>query len=266
MMNIIRADIYRLLRGKAIYITFTVLLLMNILAVATSAQGGLIVDISEQEEIANFEKVDVIYNGMNIAEVLYNSTPNLIYLLLPLLIAVASPMFSHGAVKNSLSYGMPRTKLYFSKLILSSVLALILMLFYILSGILLATIFRGFGGTPPDDYWLNILKICCAQSFFLLAMNSVGIFLAFATKRTAIVNGAYIALCLIPTSVVMLLMQVEPDFIKFFDYEILQIILKFGSIAAMETADFVKAFVTGAIYIIAPTIAGTLLFKRAEIK
>jgi len=266
MMNIIRADIYRLLRGKAIYFTFAVLLLMNILTIATSSQGGIIVDVSEQESLSSFEDVDVIYNGMNIPEVLYKSTPNLVYLLLPLIIAVASPMFSHGAIKNSLSYGMSRTKLYISKLIFSSVLALILMLLYILSGILLATMIRGFGGTPPDGYWLNIIKICCAQSFMLLAMNSIGIFLAFTTKRTAIVNGAYIAFCLIPTSIIMLLMQVEPDFVKVFDYEIHQLILKFGSIAEMVTTDFVKSFVTGAIYIIAPTIAGTLLFKRSEIK
>jgi len=266
MMNIIRADIYRLIRGKAIYITFALLLLMNVLTIATSTQGGFVVDIYEQERIASYEEVDGVYNGVNIAEVLYKSTPNLIYILLALIIAVVSPMFSNGAVKNSLSYGMPRSKLYLSKLIFSSGLALIMMLLYMLSGILFATMARGFGGAAPDGYWLNIIKICCAQSFMLLAMNSIGIFLAFVTKRTAAVIGAYMAFCLVPTAVVMLLMQVQPDFIKFFDYEIQMIIMKFGSIAAMETSDFVKSFTTGALYILAPTAAGIMLFKRAEIK
>ena len=266
MMNIIRADIYRIFRGKAIYITFALLLLLNVLVVATSSPGGLVVSVTGEETVASYADENFVYDGKNIPEVLYNSTPNLIYFLLPLLIAVAAPMFSHGTVKNSLSFGISRTKLYFAKLILSSGLTLLMMLFYMSSGILIATVIRGYGGTPPDGYWLNILKICSAQLFMLIAMNCMGVYLVFASKRTAIVNGAYIAFCLVPTAIIMALILVDPDFSRLFDFEFNQIILRFGTIETMKTRDFVTSFATGAFFITVPTVAGIISFRKAEIK
>jgi len=267
MMNIFRADIYRILRGKAIYITFAVLLLMNVLMVVTSEPASIGITIGEEEDPAVYEQTEsLIFNGLNIAEVLYTSAVNLAYFLLPLFAVAATPMFSHGTVKNGLSCGMSRTKLYFSKLLLCSVLSLLMVLIYMSSGILIATILRGYGGTPPGGYWLNIVKTCSAQLFLLLALNSVGVFLTFTSKRTSIVIGTYIAFCLVPTIIIVALMNISQDFIKMLDYDLLSNIEKLGYMEALTTPDFVKAFATGAFYIIVPTIAGITLFKRAEIK
>ena len=267
MMNIIRADIYRILRGKAIYITFAVLLAFNIIVIATAQPGGFAIDVgSEQQPFSNNDPENFIFDGLHIVNVLYNGADNLAYILIPLFILVAAPMFSHGTVKNYLAGGTSRTKLYFMKLALSSALSFLMVLFYMSSGILIATILRGYGGAPPDGYWLDFIKICSGQFFMILALNCVGTFLVFTTKRTAIVNGAYLAFCIIPTTIVMLLLTVNPDFGKLYDFDLLGNISKFGYMEVMETADFIKAFATGAFYIIASTLAGILLFKRAEIK
>jgi ABC-type transport system involved in multi-copper enzyme maturation permease subunit len=266
MMNIIKADIYRIVRGKAIYITFAVLLALNILVVATMNQGTIGAAMGELDGSLGYDHESFRFDGINIAEVLYTSTDNTAYFLLPIFILVASHMFTHGTVKNSLSRGISRTKLYISKLLLSSCLTLLMLIFYIASGIVIATILRGYGGTPPDGYWLHIIKVCSAQFAMLLALNCVGIFLIFSTKRTAIVNSVYIAFCLVPAIVVMSLINVNPDFIKIYDFDLLGNMRKLGFINALETADFVKAFATAAFYIAAPTLAGIALFKRAEIK
>ena len=52
-----------------------------------------------------------------------------------------------------------------------------------------------------------VTKTCFAQFFLLVALNSVGVFLTFTSKRTAIVNGAYIAFCLVPTIIIVALMN-----------------------------------------------------------
>jgi len=240
---------------------------MNVLVVVTSNTANIGITIGEEEDPAGYEQAEsLIFNGLNIAEVLYTSTVNLAYLLLPLFVVVAAPMFSHGTVKNGLSCGMSRTKLYFSKLLLCSVLSLLMLLLYMSSGILIATILRGYGGTPPGGYWLNIIKTCSAQLFLLVALNSVGVFLTFTSKRTAIVNGAYIAFCLVPTIIIVALANINQDFVKLLDFDLLANIDKFGYMEALKAPDLIKAFATGAFYIIAPTIAGIMLFKRAEIK
>jgi len=240
---------------------------MNVLMVVTSEPASIGISIGEEEEPAGYEQTEsLIFNGLNISEVLYTSAVNLSYFLLPLFVVVAAPMFSHGTVKNGLSCGMSRTKLYFSKLLLCSVLSLLMLLIYMSSGILIATLLRGYGGKPPEGYWLNIVKTCSAQLFLLLALNSVGVFLTFTSKRTAIVIGAYIAFCLVPSIIIMALMNINQDFIKFLDFDLLSNIDKLGYMEALKTPDFIKAFVTGAFYIIAPAIAGIMLFKRAEIK
>ena len=266
MTNIIRADIYRILRGKAIYITFAALLALNILVVATSQQGVIGANMGELEESLGYDAESIQFDGLHIAEVLYTGMDNIVYFLLPLFILVAAPMFSHGTIKNGLSCGMSRTKLYFSKLLLGSGLTLLMLLFYMATGILLATMLHGYGGATPDGYWLNIVKTCSAQLFLLLALNCVGTFLVFTSKRTAVVNGVYIAFCLVPAIVVMALMNASPDFIKLYDYDLLGNIRKLGYMSALKTPDFIKAFATGAFYIAASTIGGIALFKRAEIK
>ena len=266
MMNIIRADIYRIVRGKGIFITFAILLALNILVVATSDGGTIGINMGELEEALGYDYAEAQFDGLHIVEVLYTNTDNLAYYLLPLFILVAAPMFSHGTIKNSLSCGMSRVKLYFAKLLLSSGLSLLMLLFYILSGILIATIIRGYGGTPPDGYLLNILKICSAQFFLLLALNCVGIFLIFISQRTAAVIGIYLAFCLVPALIIMFLMGANPDAIKLYDFDLLGNIQKLGHMGALKRPDFIKAFATGTFYIVASTIGGIALFKRAEIK
>ena len=143
---------------------------------------------------------------------------------------------------------------------------MILVLLYMLSGILIATILRGFGGPAPEDFLLNTIKICAAQLFLILALNCVGTFLIFTTKRTAIVNTVYIAFCILPGIIILALSLINPDVMKIIDYSLIDNIGKFALMDELETADFVKAFGSGIIYIVATTTVGIVLFRRAEIK
>ena len=284
MANILRADIYRILRGKALYITFASLLALHLLILTTS-QNGVIgasmfeinATLGEEETFiydADMSEINValgaeetfIYDGLHIPYVLYTSTDNLAYFMLSLIILAAAPMFSHNTVKNGLSCGISRAKLYFSKLLLSAALTFLLLVFYIADGIIIATLLRGYGGSPPDGYWLYIIKVCSAQFVLMFALDCVGVFLVFTFKRVAPANGVFIAFCLVPYIVIMALMQANPDYIKLYDYNLLSGIRKLGFMSALGTADIIRAFATGLFYIIAPTAAGVILFNRAEIK
>lgn len=266
MLNIIRADMYRIVRGKALYITLAVLLGTVALIVCTQQEMMVGIQMKGLEGSLGYDADSLRYNGMNIASVLYTSMDNLAYFIIPLVILVAAPMFSHGTLKNSLASGMSRTKIYFAKLIVSSILSALTMLLYMTFGIILATAIRGFGGTPDADYWLNILKIIGAQFIIMLALNCVGMFLVFTTKRTAIVTATFIAFCLVPSIVMLLLSNVNTVFFDLYNYDLIGCLKLLGYLNALEFSEVIRTFVTGAFYITVTTAAGVALFRRAEIK
>lgn len=264
-MNIIRADIYRIVRGKGLYITLALLLGLVTLVVASSTSNTVGIQMGELEKSLGIEE-ESVYTGLNAVAVLCANMDNFVWCMLPLLIFVAAPMFSNGAVKNTLSCGMSRVRLYFSKFALSAALSAGAMILYLAYGMLLGTILRGFGGPPPDGYWLTLLKTCASQLLLLLALNAVGIFLVFTTKRTAMVISIYITICLVPLIIIMILSENNPNLIWLYDYDLLGNIKKFGFINVLEAADLIKGYALGAFYLVVSTVAGLMLFKRAEIK
>ena len=280
MMNLIRADLYRIVRGKAIYITFAVLLALCALIVITMSPGAVGgVDIamfdSETGDITRpiylfVDDVGALYDfhfdGVRIAQVFLSNIDNMIFFILPLAILVASPMFSHGTVKNNISIGMSRTKLYLSQLGLSSILCVVLVLSYIAAGIVLATIIRGFGGPAPDGFWLNIVQTYLAQMVMLLALNAFATFLVFATKRTAIVNGAYIAFCYVPSLIIYFLAMRNQEFLRLLEFDIPFNMILLGHMASIETSQIIQALALGAGMFAVSTTTGIALFSRAEIK
>ena len=263
MMNIVRADLYAILRGKAIYITFGVLLLMHILVIGARSVGG--VNFGGMENLG----VDMPvfhFDGIGSAEILYTRTDNLAFFLLPLILVAAAPIFMYGTVKNDLAWGVSRTKLYLSKLATAIGLCVFLLLFYMVTGMLFATILNGFGGPVPEGYWLNLFLTVGSQIFMMIALTCIGVFLVFTTKRTAIVNGVYIAFCLVPALVIMILLDSGLNVARLLEFDVFLGINRLGFFNQLETRTIFTILGVGSVYMLATTIGGILLFRRAEIK
>ena len=283
MLNIIRADMYRIMRGKALYITLAVLLVLNLIMIISlnafqtgamdvdQASGiGVGIEIGVQDEAAlaaAMEELQAInLNGVHVPNLLAASMENLVWFLLPIIVVVAAAIFSHGTVKNDIAWGICRVKLYFSKLLLSSALSVVLLIFYIGSGMLIATIINGFGGPAPAGHWVNLLQVLGAQLFMLIAMVSIGVFLTFTTKRTAAVNGIFIAFALAPPLIISLLEFANPNFSRLFNFDMLSNIMRLANLHYLTTRELMYAFGLGAFYLLATTIGGIVLFRRTEIK
>jgi len=275
MLNLIRADIYRVIRGKALYITFAVLLAVILLNVAAThaVQTGVIVIPDMVAEDTPHVSVGITavtegdgVTGISIANPLTVSMENYVFFLLPIIIVVAGAIFSHGTVKNDLAWGVSRTKLYFSKLILASVLCVIMLIFYYVSGMLIATIWGGFGGPAPDGFWIGLLQIIAAQLVLLFSYIAFGVFLAFTTKRTAAVNGAYIAFVFVPLFLFMILSTINSNLNWLLDFEMLSNLMNLARLPYLETREILRALGIGTFVLVASTAGGVALFRRAEIK
>ena len=115
MINLMKADIYRIFRGKGLYITIGFMLLLWFLQ-----SFGMMESIGISSE--SMESPDVIVSkltGSAVPLIMMRANDNLLYILLPIIIFIASVDFSSGTVKNILINGISRTKYYFSKLILA---------------------------------------------------------------------------------------------------------------------------------------------------
>ena len=282
MRNIIRSDIYRILRGKGLYITLLVL----IVVVAMQIAGGLQVnagisdsyvysDSGSLEFVNPFElsEEDISLDsfvhkvtGIEIPSIFMGSTSNMLYFLLPLIIFIGAVDFSSGAVKNTLSGGISRTRYFFSKLTMSCVWCTILLTFYVCSGMLVATLVNGFGGTLNGEFALYFTKVFFLQLWLCLAYTCVVNFMLFAFKRPAGVIGGCIAFALVPSLLFLLLSQIHSWFEKLFLYELTVCINIIPQINIMPAGDVRRVAFVGAGYVVAAVVGGYALFRRAEIK
>jgi len=259
MLNMMRADMYRIFRGKGVYTTFAIMLAFAILTVfvfRSAMQVGFVEDIPEALEVMT---------GAYAAPIILNSMDILMFFFLPFIIILAVSPFSSNAVKNELTIGISRVKFYLSKFALSSILSVIFMALYLVISVALATTVDGFG------YWGNGLLTDVVQSFgmqilFALALNGVGMFFSFITRNTGATVGIYLAIILAPQLIIGLLGMAFPGVMEFMYYDLASQFGIFAQVSRLSGTEIARGIAVGLGYLLIPTIGGIMLFRKAEIK
>lgn len=281
MLNIIRADIYRIVRGKGVYITFAALLAVIVLQVVGGANinAGITTDTfdmlnvdMEALSLADFNEETISISdlfrpptGREAAFQMMGASSNILYVLLPLLFFVGVADFSSGGARNTLACGISRGKYYCSKLILSCAFCALLLVFYVVVSVVAATIRSGFGGAFNGAYVLDVVKIFLPQLLLCLAGACVGNFFVFLFRSPAF-TGIYIAFLLVPAILILALMFVSGWFERLYDYELTASIGALAKIASMSSGEIVKTLLVGVGYIVLAVAGGFAVFRKAEIK
>jgi ABC-type transport system involved in multi-copper enzyme maturation permease subunit len=241
MIRVIRADIYKLLRGKALYVTLSVLLF------------GIYITVSD-------------YTGIDSISRLLLDTEVLLFFLIAVVTITIMPMFTFGTVKSTLAWGMLRSKLYFSKLILCMILCILIVVLYVGIGLILSTLLNGWGGIIPENFWINMLKTISAQLLFLLAYTSIGVLVAFTVKKSIVLISILFSLAFMHVFVRIIVETTNVNAESLMRFEITRNIRTLSQVIMFEPAD-VRTFIgIGIVYIVASTVAGIVLFNKAEIK
>jgi len=264
MLNMLRADIYRITRGKALYVNLVVLILFNIMVVGTQSIAGI--NFSIAWESMGITPPEIGFDGLGSAALLYTRLDNTIFFLLSLVCIAGMSIFTCNTVKNDISFGISRAKLYLSKLVLSVGLCVLLVLFYMGTGMLMATFLRGFGGPAPAGFWLNLFQTLGAQMFAMLAMVCLVNFLIFAFRCSGSVIAMFFAICFAPTMIVGLIMLAFPGALRFLELDLMFTINRLGFFSQLGTRTVIASLAVSALYMVATTLGGIALFRRAEIK
>jgi len=240
MLNIMRADLYRLLRGKSIYLAFALLLL-------GIAAGSLLSDYPPPVVLT-----------MNFAL--------LAPFVLVIIHAVCAPDFDQGTIKNSIAYGSSRLSLWAARLLLCLLLSELLYLLGVAVNYLVEPLAPA-SAQMLAAYDLSPQQVAlglAAQSFMLAAMVSCGVAIAHIARRGAVLIGAFCGLFFMVTLLLNLLAMTGAASLASLDF--IGCTANLGFAALLLPADLTRCLLVGVVYLLVSLLAALALFGRSELR
>ncbi|MDR1564287.1 MAG: hypothetical protein LBS74_04940 [Oscillospiraceae bacterium] len=277
MLNLMKADFYRILRSKGLYISFGLYWLFTAGVSALLRNNASYIDESNVPHI-----IDLGYLK-GIDALLITDISTLIYVFAAALFVLGAADFSSGAIKNTLLSGLTRTKYFFSKLFTSWILIVIFFIGNLAVSVLSATIFHGFGSIedsatvvqlygqaiPTADFIRDLLCNMGGLLFGAITAATIGIGLLFITRSGAAMLATYLGIMFGLNLIVTIVMFIGKDFdfiagIARIDFINQSAIL--GTFGQSTAENIAKAFAAVAVWLAASLSAGLLVFRKSEIK
>jgi len=256
MMNIIRADLYRITRTGGIHMNFILTALSGVsLIILTLIFGNPDLDGAE-------------LNGVTSTILMFNFSHFALLSVLPIFTLTAAPIFRNKTAKNEVIWGISRTTLYTSRMLITAILCILIRITFVGAGLLTATIARGFGEIPVG-FWSNFFQIFTAQTFMFVAASWVGIFIVFTIQNGFVVIEVFSGLMFAPMLISQMLVaiNVNPAIINFINrFDMMEGIVQLANIGTIPTQTILLILALGAFWLIVPTALGILTFQKAEIK
>lgn len=275
MTNMIRADFYRILRGKAIYFAVALMFLMIGASIYGVSAGSIGINISsgmmdglengsyEQTRalsMSEYREYQLNAAGHPLDREILATNINLYYVFIFVAVIALTADFSSGAVKNTLSSAIARNKYFLSKLAFVNLCctALFFLNTYVTH---FATILFNTGKFASDIG--TITKVSLLQLPAILALVSILTGIGFVVKRTAIFNTVTIPFIIIAQLALQFFAWYFELKGNFLQYE-LEIML--NRLAGDPSGSYLlHSYLVCAAVIVACNSLGYLFFKKAEI-
>lgn len=187
MLNMARADFYRLFRSKGLYITEVVLIFIVLISIFNKTVGLI---LGNSGSLSTFQAANNghYWNAVHATNAMTSMTSLLIYIILPLFIMTIGFEFSRKIYKNPLSSGMTRLNYFISKYCVFIVITILQFTFYYAAIFLIAGFKNGFGHIDGhfftklfETVGIQILEVSAIFSIAVLAL-----YLTFSTIASVI--------------------------------------------------------------------------------
>ncbi|MCI9233080.1 MAG: hypothetical protein HFH08_00615 [Bacilli bacterium] len=279
MLNMMKADMYRILKGKAIYIIFVFLILTSFVSaigispghIGMSTSGSTTIDINDAEFVEQLSKAkslkdvrEIMKSGgaFELDKAVIGTNANLYYLFIVLVVIVLCTDFSNKSIKNTLSSAISRKKYYGSKTLLIFLLATFFTFFNTYFFYFLNIIING---KEFASSLLEVTKVTILELPLLYGIISLLICFAFLFKKTSTFNTVAIPFILGLQLVVIgitSLFKIKADW--FYNYEFQFALEKIAQ--NPSTQYLIACTVLGIFYILIFHTIGYYSFKKSEIK
>lgn len=266
MIEIMKADLQRIFRGKGVYITFSLFVGFVLLTIFEAGHIGIRIETDTLSSHSDLDVTGFLLTGKEMVFYLMRNADNILYFILPFIIFIAGADFSSGTAKNMLTSGTSRVTFYLAKLLLAIGCSTFIYCSYLVIPTVFVTNKNGFGGSLNGEFFLSLIRPFLLQWLLILAVTSVGIFLVFTTKKVATVNSGYLAFLLAPSLIIMILIGYNEKFINFIHYDLVYNMRTLGYFSELLSKDITTSLLMGMGYILVSTVGGLLIFRESEVK
>ena len=260
MLNLMKADMYRIVRGKGLYISLALILTFVLLTLFVFRTASMAVGVQEYRPAVTY------VTSVAASQLALDNVAGMIHIFfIPMFVVVAMAAFSSGAVKNELTVGISRGKFYLAKFALSVLLCLLLLVFNLALSVLLALPIDG-AGDWGDGHVANLLQSFGLQALVMLALVSVGIFLSFVTRKTAATIGLFLSFVFVPSLVIAILAEAIEGAMDWLRFDLAAQLQFFSNVSLIDNAQIIRGVVLAVAFIVVPTVVGLAIFRKAEVK
>ena len=279
MLNIIKSDLYRVFRGKAIYIAIIFILFLAAVSCFSMSPGhiGITSSSEEQQLVEDEEILNKVYETDSILEIRelmkeYGAYPldkeqlganaNLYYFFIVVVVIVLVTDLSNSIAKNTLSSAISRKKYYMSKLITCIGLGTFLVLINNYGSYIINLIMNG---QEFSAGLLEITKLTILQLPILYGIISMLVCIGFCFRKTGAFNSITIPLIMVIQLIIMGVATLfHFDANNILNYEFQYII---GNLVSNPSNTYIlKTLVLAVFYIIIFNVIGYRVFRKTEIK
>lgn len=198
MINMMKADLYRIFRGIGIYIAIVMMIVMSVICIVMKEPGYIgnaTVTYEEDTVVAaggylSDEAPDQSAEHKMLVRSIMAANINLYYPLILVVFVILMSDFSNKTIKNTLTSAVSKRKYFVYKLLMSLGCSAVFIVFSNLFAYILNYIKNG------DEYTellANILKATALQMPMLLGIVGFLVFMGFLTRKTAVYNAVTIS-------------------------------------------------------------------------
>ena len=279
MLNIIKSDLYRVFKGKSIYVVIVFILILASVSCFSMSPGHIGITTSKEEQplVKNEEILNQVYETDSIFETRklmkkYGAYPldkaqlganaNLYYFFIIVVVIVLVTDLSNSTAKNTLSSAISRRKYYFSKLITCIGLGTFLVLINNYGSYIINLIMNG---KEFSAGFLEITKLTILQLPCLYGIISMLVCIGFCFKKTGTFNSITIPLIIVIQLIIMGVSTLfHLDGANILNYEFQYIISNL--ISNPSNTYILKTLILAIFYIIVFNVIGYRVFRKTEIK
>lgn len=277
MINIIKSDLYRIFKGKTIYITLAIVIIITIVSCVSMSSGYIGVStgseltpfdtetriaLNEANNLIEYRNIIKNLGAFELDRQIIGQNGNLYYLFIVIVVISLSTDFSNKSIKNTLSSAITRKQYYLSKLMLITFLGTLFVLFNNYFSYFLNLIINGADFAMP---FIEAAKITLLQLPLLYGIISLLVCFAFVLQKTALFNTVSISFIIVLQILIIgitNLFKIKQNW--FYDYEFQAALAKLADTPANKY--IIICTLLGMVYIIVFNIIGYSIFKKCEIK
>ena len=259
MLNIMKADLFRLRKSKVIPGIFVGLILILLLGNILAVNGGG--KMTFMSDTLNLNEVIYSIKGSAIMPELLKGSNILVFFLIPIVLNIFISDFKFSTIKNSIGYKYSRVDIYLSKFILSVILTFLIAFGYVLCGLLLNVIFNKMQVSISINDFIEVIKIILIQLPIYFGIVSFMFLIGTIFKNPTVVSVIVVLYPMLITVVTFTFKLMDLS-----QYEPITCLDKAAYLSVLSIHEIFKIIFIGFVMMILFTSFGVYIFNHDDLK